>query len=260
MSVLRTLAALLTAGLLLTACGAGPDADSTLETSPADPVLRDGDRVTATGRVVQVPGSRVRFCATEAFDAVGYAPGTEPPPRMCEQGVWVEGADLATLQDRREKAGAVEGWATLTGVLEGDTVRVEEQAAPDRSRPAEVGQHVPCPAPAGGWPRDPAILRGPGYQPEGDANMDAERPALERYRAEHPGAVLDVALLRPVPRRRPAGGGRAGRAGEGGGRGGAATGVRHPAVRRRRPLHHRPSSRRPTTTCRCSPPAAASRA
>lgn len=58
---------------------------------------------------------------------------------------------------------------------------------------------MPCPAPEGGWPRDPSILRGPGHEPEGDANMDRERPAFEARLAQHPADIVDVSYLRPFP-------------------------------------------------------------
>lgn len=61
--------------------------------TPAPPagVLRDGDPVMAGGRVVQVPGRPARLCAPEARDDIGYEPGREPPPELCELGVDLEG-------------------------------------------------------------------------------------------------------------------------------------------------------------------------
>lgn len=175
---------------------------------PGGPVIRDGDRVTATGTVVQVPGAPPRLCAPVPTSGIGYAPGKEPAPELCELGVDLDRVDLGALADRREKDGAVEGGATITGTYRraatgtaSGTVEVESQESPpttDQPRPFEPSS-PPCPAPEGGWPRDPSILRGPGSQPEGDANMDRERPALEAYRAEHPEHVVEVALVRPSP-------------------------------------------------------------
>jgi hypothetical protein len=169
-----------------------------------DRVVRDGDRVTATGTVVQVPGAPPRLCAPVPMPAILRGPEIE----LCELGVDLEGVDLAGLAERREHEGAVTGSATVTGVYRREasgtasgTVAVESQEQPrDQGQAApEQPDAPPCPAPDGGWPRDPAILRGPGSTPEGDANMDRERPALDAYRAEHPEQFVQVALLRPFP-------------------------------------------------------------
>lgn len=175
---------------------------------PGDPVIRDGDRVTATGTVVQVPGAPPRLCAPVPTADVGYPPGQEPAPELCELGVDLDDVDLDSLVDRREKDGAVEGRATITGTYRraatgtaSGTVAVESQHSPPTTEEPRAFEPStpPCPAPEGGWPRDPAVLRGPGSEPEGDANMDRERPALEAYRAEHPEHVVEVALVRPFP-------------------------------------------------------------
>lgn len=190
--------------LALTGCAAEPDRVATAPGSaaPASQVVRDGDRVTASGRVVQVPGSEPRFCAPESIAGVGYAPGQEPPPQRCALGVDLVGVDLATLAERREKQGAVEGRATLTGTYDDGVLTVEQQSPPPPPQtvgPPFEAQDPPCPDPEGGWPRDASILRGPGYEPEGDANMEAERPALDAHRAAHPEQYVDIALLRPFP-------------------------------------------------------------
>ena len=178
----------------------GPDRLAAQQPAEQSQVVRDGMRVTATGSVVAVPGRPVRFCAPVVRALIGYAPGQEPAPEYCELGVDAEGVDLAQLRDRREKDGAVEGGATLTGTYRDGTLIVEQQEVPPPPSPAEESrEEPPCPAPDGGWPRDPSILRGPGYEPEGDANMMAEQPAMDRYRAAHPGDVLTIALLRPFP-------------------------------------------------------------
>jgi hypothetical protein len=200
MWVMRRAAILLALSLLAVGCARDPQQDR-LETraapSATSEAIHDGDRVAASGRVVQVPGSRVRLCSPEIITGVGYPPGQEPAPAMCEQGVWLEDADMATLTDRREKAGAVEGWARIVGVLRDGTVSVETQTPPEQAAP-EQSSSVPCPEPTGGWPRDPRMSLGPDGT-EGDVNMDRERPVLDRYRAEHADDVVDILLLRPFP-------------------------------------------------------------
>ncbi len=205
-AVVRIPAALVL-GVLLSACGtqeAGGGKAATAPPPSAHAVLRDGDSVTATGRIVHVPGGPVRLCAPQDEAGMGPEPGSEPPTVMCQQGLDLAGADLSTLTDRRERAGAVEGWARIVGVLHGDAVQVEQQSPARRDgRPdddlAPPLRDVPCPAPEGGWPRDPSILRGPGDVPEGDANLDRERPTLDAYRAAHPAEFVDIAYLRPFP-------------------------------------------------------------
>jgi hypothetical protein len=208
MSRLRLVLVLVLVGALVAtaACGDATDRgeDKLVPAVPAlprDGVVRDGTRVTATGRVVQVPDRPTRFCAPVAEASVGYAPGMEPPPAYCDFGVNLTGADLAGLTNRREKEGAVEGWATITGTYADGTVTVETQepAPATGSQPATHNVQPPCDEPPGGWPRDPRLLHGPGYADEGDINMMAEQPALERYRSEHPGQIVEVALLRPYP-------------------------------------------------------------
>ena len=173
---------------------------STQQPGEQSQVVRDGTLVTATGSVVSVPDRPVRLCAPVARAGVAYAPGQEPPPQYCELGVDVQGGDLSDLAERREKAGAVEGLATLTGTYRDGTLVVEEQDRPSPPAPADQEPaSPPCQAPEGGWPRDPGLLRGPGHEPEGDVNMMAEQPAMDAYRAEHPADLVTIALLRPFP-------------------------------------------------------------
>lgn len=204
MSALRVVIAVAAAvavasGIVLMSPDDAPDRLGT-QSQERSQVVRDGTRVTGTGSVVAVPGRAVRFCAPVARADIGYAPGQEPAPEYCELGVDAEGVDLEALASPREKEGAVEGQATLTGTYRDGTLVVEEQEPPTPHTPGdEVEGPPPCEAPEGGWPRDPALLRGPGHEPEGDANMLAEQPAMDRYRAEHPGDVVQIALLRPFP-------------------------------------------------------------
>lgn len=192
------LAAVAAAGLLVLS-GDEPERLETL--SPGGPVavVGDGSRVTGTGQVVAVPGRSVRFCAPVARADIGYPEGQEPPPQYCEMGVDVAGIDLSTLVDRREAQGSVEGLAQLTGTYDDGVLTVEEQAPPRWPESREAPDVPPCDPPDGGWPRDPRLLAPLGSPDEGDVNLVAEQPALDRYRAEHPRDVVTVALLRPFP-------------------------------------------------------------
>ena len=88
---------------------------------------------------------------------------------------------------------------SLTGTYRDGTLTVETQEQPPREAPPPVDAVPPCAPPEGGWPRDPALLPGPGHEPEGDANVLAEQPALDRYRARHPSDVVTLAFVRPSP-------------------------------------------------------------
>ncbi len=149
-------------------------------------VLRVGQRVSASCRVVAVPGRPVRFCAPVPEPAIGYTRGHEPAPTYCDQGVDVEGVNLSTLSNRFEKAGAVRGFASLDVVYRGHGVVSVVHQAPRRvpEQSDNPPEQVPCPAPTGGWPVGAK-----------DENLDST--ALESYTNAHPGAVVMPAFLRP---------------------------------------------------------------
>ena len=65
----------------------------------------------------------------------------------------MHGVDLSRLQDRFDKNGALEGFATLRGQWHAGVLQVAEQGPPQW--PASTTQdwvEPPCPVPAGGWP------------------------------------------------------------------------------------------------------------
>lgn len=190
-----TVAALaLLAGCGTATAGGGTAEDPTPTASTTAPsasevpqVLADGDVVGASGRLVRVPGRPVQFCPPLPVAAVGYAAGKEPAPAGCDgYGVDVVGAHLTDLDQRREKDGAVEGWATLRGTYRDGTLTVIDQkppmpdrtSIPDWSRP-------PCPRPDGGW--------------TGDA--EAALPDYQAFEQEHPGEVASLVLFRPTDSR-----------------------------------------------------------
>jgi hypothetical protein len=150
-------------------------------TSYADLVVRDGDRVTASGQVVAVAGRKPRLCAPRSDDLIG---GTGPRTvEWCAAGVDLIGVDLSKLAGRYAYHGSVEGNARVTGTLHAGTLTVTAQEPPSSDQTSPQFENPPCPAPAGGWP-----IGGPG-------NLDST-PA-EDYAHEHPGTVFEFALLRP---------------------------------------------------------------
>lgn len=191
----RLVAGLSILSSLVAACGVtattAPDGPPTSSATPVAShsydrlVLKAGQRVSASGRVVAVPGRPARFCAPVAEPAVGYAPGHEPAPAYCAQGVDVQGISLSTLTSRREKDGAVEGFAALDVIYRGQGLVSVVHQAPYRT-PKQVNppDRVPCPPPAGGWP-------------VGSENENLDFTTMDNYAHTHHGVVLWTALLRP---------------------------------------------------------------
>ena len=145
-------------------------------------VLREGDRVTASGRLV----------CNETGDwfeppmPVALPGGVPRSVRGPWRGsVWIVGGNFDELSDRFERDGAVEGFAALTGVWSASQLRVERQAPPRRRhREGPRWQTPPCPAPEGGWPH---LTWG-----HGDKNLDYELGDLEQL-----GAAVAQTLFRP---------------------------------------------------------------
>lgn len=146
----------------------------------AELVLRDGDLVRATGRVV-VDGDEVWF---EPPLPMLLVYSSDPPAwRPSGLGVRTVGVDLEALD---------EGWASLSGVWQDDRLVVREQSSPDlRSDPgSDFGREKvprwdrpPCPPPPGGWPYG-----------ELDENIDVPPELLSAY------PITSLALFRPSPR------------------------------------------------------------
>lgn len=186
--------ALVAACLATAACG---PAQAPIGAPPPDDVVRDGSQVIGTGRVVALPEQEVRLCADGFGTDIGWPEGQEPAPRSCEHGVDVRGVDLASLADRREKDGAVEGRATLTGTWSDGRLVVEEQEPPQPRPGSEDAQIIgsthysptdsPCPLPEGLPPTDL------------HENLDHAAAAREEFFRLHPGSDAFSALRRPAP-------------------------------------------------------------
>jgi len=123
--------------------------------SGTDAVVRDGDVVVGQGEVVALPGRPVQLCPQRPVVALDIP--NPPPPPACEVAVTVVGLDLDRLSYRQERDGAVWGSARVVGVYRAGTLTVTRQEAvvdPPRED-ATAADEVPCPEPAGGWPRQP---------------------------------------------------------------------------------------------------------
>lgn len=156
-----------------------------------DLVVRDGDRATATGRLV-------RNDLGDWFQPalpIAEPGGLEHRVRAVWNGaVRVAGADFDAVAGRFEKDGAVEGWATVTGTWSGGQLRVERQDAPV-PEPAVHARWVtpPCSPPDGGWP---ATERRGDIELSYDLGDLADTGAAVAITLFHPGpnqAVLVVA-------------------------------------------------------------------
>lgn len=140
-------------------------------------VLHDGDTVRGQGGILAVPGRPVRFCAPRIVADSGSTGGKAP--RNCP-GVTVTGVDLTNLASRQVQDGVITGEAELTGTYRHGSIAVTSQLA-TTGTPDFFHDYVPCSAPPGGW----------GHS---DPNSG---PALH-YQKQHPGTVIEVALLRPA--------------------------------------------------------------
>jgi len=113
-------------------------------------VLRDGDRVTATGLLIR--NDQGDWLQPHMFVAAPGG-GERRVGSVWRGAVRITGADFAALANRVEQDGAVQGSATVTGVWSGDQLRVDQQTPPP-PRAAWLHPWVisPCPPPPGGWP------------------------------------------------------------------------------------------------------------
>src|SRR5262249_54705423 len=116
-------------------------------------IIREYDRVTASGRVV-------RDETGDWFEppvGVALPGGLSHKVRPAWHGsIRIVGANFHddALTGRFECDGAVEGYATLTGIWAARHLWVEDQALPERQHRRSPGWKTPpCPVPPGGWPR-----------------------------------------------------------------------------------------------------------
>ncbi len=145
--------------------------------TPANLLVRNGDKVEANGRIIAVPGQQPILCANVAVPLIGYLPGKEPAPTCApEYSVKLTGAlDLDKLAMQRTVKGVRTGDANLTGIWTDKTIAVEQQApykAKKESDPVDELSKVPCPAPPGGWPAKSANLSVPAVSSFLDSRTD----------------------------------------------------------------------------------------
>lgn len=166
MAAAAAAAALVAGGITVAAAQRSADDPVASRPGPSPgPVVRDGDQVRGEGQILAVPGRPVRLCLPEPI----LRQGGPPSPPRCRRGIPVTGLDLDRLSGRAERAGTVWGGTTLEGVYRGGVVAVTEQAVlPPSQEPSgrddpAAADPVPCPEPAGGWPRLSERVRTTGY-------------------------------------------------------------------------------------------------
>jgi hypothetical protein len=159
-------------------------------------LLVDGVIAGATGRVFS-DGVTVMFEPPLPVPLVGYLPGTEPPPRPSHLGVAVAGVDLDVLDRRREKSGAIEGWAHLSGVWQDETLVVHTQGPPvfPAGSVSPRWSMPPCPPPPGGWPHG---VVDENLDAGGVQESDASITALAQFRPSSTQVVLVIASTEPA--------------------------------------------------------------
>jgi hypothetical protein len=115
------------------------------------PIIRQGDRATAPGRLVR-DETGDWFEPPVPVAATGNLSRSVRP--AWRGSVRIVGADFgAELTHRLERDGAVEGYATLTAIWTADRLRVERQDLYAPPHPKIPSWTVPpCPPPQGGWP------------------------------------------------------------------------------------------------------------
>jgi len=164
--------------------------------NPVLAVAADGDRVTASGRVVHdETGDWFEPPLPVAMPA-GLPRRVRPASRVA---VRIIGAEFNGLSGQFEREGAVEGYAVLTGIWAAGLLRVEHQAPPEpRTGERPPWRLPPCAAPEGGWPR---LTWG-----DGDRNLDYDlgdlrdtgvAVAVTCFRPSEDQAVLVVAATDP---------------------------------------------------------------
>ena len=164
----------------------------------ASVIIREGDRVTASGRVVRADTGDWFEPPMLVHGVGGLFRSVRPAWRGSIRIVGADFDDELKLSRRFERDGAVEGYATLTGVWAANRLQVEHQALPVRRHPAIPGWTTPpCPPPQGGWPHQTWVYDIQDVQ-------TGERPAAAYLNLNYDlgdlqetGAAVMVTVFRP---------------------------------------------------------------
>jgi hypothetical protein len=159
-------------------------------------IIREGDRVTASGRLVR---NHTGDWFEPPVPVTANFSLSRSVRRAWPGSVRIVGADFgAELTGRFERDGAVEGSATLTGTWAADRLQVERQDlyAPQRRKIANWTV-PPCPPPEGGWPHQTWVVGVKDVQ-------TGERPAAQYVALDYDlgdlretGAAVVTTTFRP---------------------------------------------------------------
>ncbi|MGW6200432.1 hypothetical protein ACWF0M_30095 [Kribbella sp. NPDC055110] len=123
-----------------------------------DLLVKPGDKVQVSGKIVAVPGKTPVFCPPLAVPAIGYPPGKEPAPSCPDNfAVKLNGLDLDKVPGITTIKGVRVGAAAVTGIWRGGAVDVEEQSAA-KQLPYPAQNELECPVPPGGWKSKPSNI------------------------------------------------------------------------------------------------------
>ncbi len=137
-------------------------------------LVRDGDRVEVTGKVIAAPERAVVYCPPVSAPS---SSGDDAPSCPADSAVTLTGVDLGRLAEPGTKDGVRFGYARLRGIWHDQTIAVDEQSMPAANAlygPPDTDP-VPCPEPAGGWP-----------VPDPPRNDLPSTAAVERLAAQQP--------------------------------------------------------------------------
>lgn len=133
-----------------------PTSATTAATQAVGLIVRDGDTVNVTGIVLAKPGQPIKLCAPVP-ETADLRPDDEPGVPRCATSVPLTGIDLDTLALPTASGARLQN-LRIRGIWRAGTIAVSEQAIPT-PQPFQppVADPPPCPAPAGGWPRDTGV-------------------------------------------------------------------------------------------------------
>jgi len=150
-------------------------------------VVRDGDRVAASGRLVRNPDGDWFEPALPRTLIGGVERQVAAPWRGA---VRITGVNFDALGNRFEHDGAVEGYASVTGIWSHDQFRaIRQTTAENTPHRYPRWDTPPCPPPAGGWPH---LDWGRGTRGRGVHNLDYDLGDLADT-----GAAVAVTTFRP---------------------------------------------------------------
>jgi len=154
-------------------------------------VLRDGDGTTAWGRLVR--GEQGDWFEPPLAVAAIHI-GDRAVRPVWSGAVRVAGANFEDLHEPIQRDGAVQGWATVTGIWSADHLRVQRQI-PQGPEPVRLPNWTvpPCPPPPGGWPDVISGGDSPLHYDIGDLRVTGALIVLTLFRPAQHKAVLVVA-------------------------------------------------------------------